>query len=133
VLRPGVVVELDASAKDVATAMPSADAWAWFEGDGAAEEQSGYRARRDARGWLTLREAAALIGCDASDARARLRALDKQEADENGLAVRRMCRWELVATATLRRHVARFGGLVSREAFDGALNTERAQHLSEPA
>jgi len=133
VLRTGVVLELDASTDEVAAAPPSTDAWAWFEADAAAAVLGarGYRGRRDPRGWLTLREASVLIGCEPDDARARLQELDMLEAEEHDPAVRRVCRWELVATAALSRYVARFGGAVSEAAFIAAINTEHVQRALE--
>lgn len=125
VLRKGVVLDMNASTADVAAAPPSSDAWACFEATTAVAE--GLRRRREPRGWLTLREASALIGCDASEARSRLRDLDKHEGEDYGSAVRRMGRWELVSCASLRRCVARFGGAVSEPAFIAATNSEHVQ------
>jgi len=122
VLRKGVVLDMNATAADVAAAASSSDAWACFEATSIVAE--GLRRRREPRGWLTLREASALMGCDASQARARLRELDKHEGEEYGTAVRRMGRWELVSCASLRRYVARFGGAVSEPAFIAAMSSE---------
>lgn len=122
VLRKGMVLDMNATNADIAAAAPSSDAWACFEATSAGVE--GLRRRREPRGWLTLREASALIGCDATAARSRLRGLDKHEGEEHGTAVRRMGRWELVSCASLRRYVARFGGAVSEPAFVAAINGE---------
>jgi hypothetical protein len=125
VLRKGVVLDMNATIADVAAAAPSSDAWACFEATGAGVV--GLRRRREPRGWLTLREASVLIGCDVSEARMRLRALDEVEAEELGTAVRGMGRWELVSASSLRRYVARFGGAVSESDYLAAIDTEHVR------
>jgi hypothetical protein len=115
VLRPGVVIDLDATDRDVAAAKVSADAWACLEAERAAAGKRRALRNRGAHGWLTLREACALIGCDEAEACERLE-------------VRALARWKLVSVETLREYVDRHGA-VSEAMYSETVN---AQHSVPP-
>ena len=126
VLRADVAIDLHADAREVAESFPSADAHACL--DGAASIDPGGVRRPPAHVWLTLREAAHVIGRSERVALGRLTRFQALEPET--VVLRKLGAWTLIAAAPLRRYAERHG-MLSAEQFEQRVTVERHRALRQ--
>lgn len=129
IARAGVVLDLRASLAAAATSLPDAGGATWLEGELAAA----YHQRREPRGWLTLREAAAVLGFAPHEAYYQLKNIDDDQVGPPK-CLRSVGAWELVPAAAVNEYRTRFN-ITPRAAaaYADELAAESARRAAEAA
>jgi hypothetical protein len=129
VLRPDVLIDLRASLAVAATALPQPDTCAWLERELAAAQQE----RREPRGWLTLREAAAILRQAFHEVYYQLKNIDDDQVGPPK-CLRCIGAWEIVPAAAVHLYRTRFNiAARSVDQYADELEAEVARRTAELA